>query len=658
MRRPIKLKHFLPILFLFLLTACASNKAFLKGEELAQVGNWDEAVRYYIEAVAKDPTSVEAKVKLLRAMAQAAEAHYKRGTELEKEGRIDEAFVEYNSSLAYNPEQVHVKKAAEKVANIRRSREHLAKAKDLIEKGNYREAAKELSEALQLDPENREAKETLEQASQKLKEELELARKERERAEEGKALSLFSRKPVTFRFKDTDIKDVLEIIAKLADVNVFIDEAVTAKKITTFFKDMPLREAFGLILTTNRLFAKRMADNTVIVSPDTPAKHVQYDDLMVQTFYLSTAEAKVAVNLLRAILNTRHIFVNEKLNALVVRDTPEKIELARRLLEANDRGGAEVEIELEVLEVNRDKLQELGITFTDRFNVILNLGARVPGATTTATTTTVPIRDLYRVWPYSTLTYTNPALTLNLVKSESDTKTLANPTIRVLDRQKARVLIGERRPITISTIVSTPAGAQPTAPGGAPVATTAVQTTETRVEYRDVGLKLTITPTIHLDREITVDLNFEISSVGVEAIPGQPVINTRNIDTFIKLKDGETRLLGGLIQDDTTKTVKKFPFLSDLPVLGRLFTNIKDTRIQRDIIISLTPRLVKTIERPESGIESFWSGTGEAFTPEPPIAIPPPTPGVPPPTPPPTPVRPPGPMPPPSSWLDLMPRKG
>ncbi len=646
----IKQRLFYPILFLFFLTACATNKAFLKGEEFAQAENWDEAVRYYIEAVAKDPTSVEAKVKLVRAMVQAAEAHYKRGMELEKEGRIEEAFLEYNRSLAYNPEQVHVKKAAERMADIRRSREHLTKAKDWIEKGNYREAVKELTEALRLDPENREAKEKLEQTSEKLKEELEFARKERERAEEGKALSLFSRKPVTFRFKDTDIKEVLEIIAKLADVNVFVDEAVPAKKVTTFFKDMPLREAFSLILSTNKLFAKRVTDNTVIVIPDTPAKHLQYDDLMVQTFYLSTAEAKVAVNMLRAILTTRHLFVNEKLNALVVRDTPEKIELARKLLEANDMGGGEVEIELEVLEVSRDKLQELGITFTDRYTIGLNLGALVPGATTTGTTTTVPIRDLYRVWPYSTLTYTNPALILNLVKSESDTKTLANPTIRVLDRQKARILIGERRPITISTIVSTPAGAQPTAPGAVPVATTAVQTTETRVEYRDVGLKLTITPTIHLDREITVDLNFEISSVGVEAIPGQPVIITRNIDTFIKLKDGETRLLGGLIQDDTTKTVKKFPFLSDLPLLGRLFTNVKDTRIQRDIIISLTPRLVKTIEKPESGIESFWSGTGEAFTPEPPMVIPPP-PVVPPPTPP---VRPPAPTPPPSSRLDLM----
>ncbi len=171
---------------------------------------------------------------------------------------------------------------------------------------------------------------------------------------------------MTLRFRDTDIKEALEVFARTAGVNIFTDESLQPKRITTFFQNLPLREAFNLILTSNRLFAKKVAENTVIVVPDNPGKRQQYDELVVQTFYLTDADAKVAVNLLRTILNTRQVFVNEKLNALVVRETPEKIELARKVLEANDRGVAEVEIDLEVLEVDRNSLQNLGIDLSPR----------------------------------------------------------------------------------------------------------------------------------------------------------------------------------------------------------------------------------------------------------------------------------------------------
>jgi general secretion pathway protein D len=398
--------------------------------------------------------------------------------------------------------------------------------------------------------------------------------------------------------------------------------------VTTFFKDLPLREAFNLILVSNRLFAKRVSANTVIAIPDNPAKRQQYDELMVQTFYLTDADAKVAVNLLRTILNTRQIFVNEKLNALVVRETPEKIELARKLLAANDRSGAEVEIELEVLEVDWNRLENLGIDIQPRsYSVTLNLP------------TGIPVNDFWNtIRTASTVTITNPSLILNIAKNDGSTKILANPTVRILDRQKARLLIGQRFPFLISSLSSVPATAgtptTPTTPGTTP--TGAVTTTETRVEYRDTGLKLTLTPTIHLNGEVTVELNFEISALGppisgVSAAQLLPPVNTRNLDTFIKVKNGETRLLGGLLSAVDSSANSRIPGLSDIPILGRLFVSGDQKQDRTDVLISITPRLVKTLDRPEAEVELFSSGTADSFgAPVPAVGIPPtPPPAVP-----------------------------
>jgi general secretion pathway protein D len=218
----------------------------------------------------------------------------------------------------------------------------------------------------------------------------------------------------------------------------------------------------------------------------------------------------------------------------------------------------------------------------------------------------------------SVVNITNPSLILNLAKNDGNTKGLANPTIRILDRQKARLLIGERRPFQISSITSTPAGTTTT--GTTTTTSTAATTTETRVEYRDLGLKLTLTPTVHLNGEVTVELNFEISSVGapIAGVSGGqllPPVNTRNLDTFIKVKNGETRLLGGLYQEIESVTNSKIPFLSDVPLLGRLFVSGDQTRTRTDVLISLTPRIVKAMERPDPEIESFSSGTADSFGP-------------------------------------------
>jgi general secretion pathway protein D len=538
--------------------------------------------------------------------------------------------VAYRRALVYNAENTAAQAGLARIIVLRQVEERLARARERMEKTEWRAAQADVAAARRLDPENPQARDLQKEIALKLK--AEAAPPKAEADAEQAAMRMFSDKPVTLRFRDTDIKEVLEVFARTAGVNVFTDESLPAKRVSTFFKDLPLREAFNLILASNRLFAKRVADNTVIVVPDNPGKRQQYDSLVVQTFYLTDADAKVAVNLLRTILNTRQVFVNEKLNALVVRDTPDKIELARKLLEANDRGIGEVEIDLEVLEVDRNRLQNLGIDISPR---TFSVGLIMP-------TTGISLSGniLGNIREATTLGFSaNPSLVLNLVKNDGRTKVLANPTIRILDRQKARLLIGERRPFQISSLTSVPAVAGISATGttAGTLPTGAVTTTQTNVEYRDIGLKLTLTPTVHLNGEVTVELNFEISSVGapIAGVTGGdllPPINTRNLDTFIKVKNGETRLLGGLLQTTESVSNSRIPFLSDIPGLGRLFISGNQEQTRSDVLISITPRIVKVLERPEPDLETFQSGTADSFgTPVPggaPVAPspPPPTP--------------------------------
>ncbi len=616
------------------LAACVTTPPLSSGEELMEAGSYDEAVKFYMERLSEAPRSTEARLKLIQALRAAAAMHAERGAELEEAGRPEAALVEYRQALNYNTEETRARQGIERVAVKRKAKELLAKGKQLLERGEVREAAHVIEEARGLDPENPETQQVHQEVTTQLQVAADAASRATELAATERAMSLLSTKPVTLRFKETDIKEVLEIISKLADINILLDEGVRAQRVTSYVKDLPLRQAFALILSTNRLFAKQVSNNSLLVIPDTPAKHQQYDDLQVRTFYLSNADAKVVVNLLRTILNSRQVFVHEKLNAVVVRDTAEKIALAERLMNLNDRGGGEVEIDLEILEVDRTKLRDLGIFFTDQYQAAFFTAPT--GAPAAAGFVTGAL--LSRASLKGDLLFTNPVIFLNLIKTDTDAKLLANPTLRVLDRQKASILIGERRPFQISQLTSAP-GIIPQ-PGTTPGGGTAVTTTETRTEYRDIGLKLTFSPIMHLDNEVTVELNFEISSIG-ELVGGDllPSINTRTLNTFIKAQDGQSRLLGGLIQDEARKTTQYSPVLGSLPIIGRLFRDEREEKVRRDIIISLTPRIVKRIEAPTPGAATFWAGTGQSFEAGPmaPVSVP-----APPPAPPPTPPARPG----------------
>jgi len=588
----------------FFISACAdSTPPLSKGKEMMRTGSYDEAVTFYMERLSESPKSIEARLNLVRALRAAAEQHAKRGVKLEKGGRLDAALIEYRRSLEYNTEESLAKQGVDRVTAKLRAQELLTKGKDLLDEGEVREATYMLHEAMDLDPENTEIQDAYQEAAEQLQQAADEATRASELATTKEALSFLSTKPVTLRFKETDIKEVLEIISKLGQVNILVDEGVRAKKVTSYITDLPLRQAFTLILNTNRLFAKQINDNSLVVIPDTPAKHRQYDELQVRTFYLSNAQAKRVVNLLRTILSTRQIFVDEELNAITVRDTPKKIALAARLIHLNDRGGGEVELDLELLEVDQAKLRDFGITFTDQYTAGFFLGQEGFNLVSPAILGGASLADDFF--------FTNPQIFLDLIKNDREVKVLANPTLRVLDRQKATIVIAENRPFAVSTTTTSPGG---TTEEGTVIAGT---TAETRVEFRDVGLTLSFTPIIHLNGEVTIEISFQISQIAAQELQVgnalQPTTNIRNLNTFITLKDGESRLLGGLIQDEERKTVVYSPFLGDLPLLGSLFRETRTEKVRTDVLISITLRVVKRFEPPHPEVSTFWAGTGQSF---------------------------------------------
>jgi general secretion pathway protein D len=355
------------------------------------------------------------------------------------------------------------------------------------------------------------------------------------------------------------------------------------------------------VLTTNNLFMKRVAADTILILPKTKQKMDQYQDLMIRTFYLSSVKAKDMVNLLRTMLETRRMFVNEDLNTIVMRDTPDKIRLAEKIIEANDRQGAEVMFDVEVLEIARNHTLKYGWNF---------FRGDQPGASAIASIDTDPqvtlgtLQDLGR----GDVLVTLPSVLINFIKLDSNAKTLANPKIRVIDNKAAKINIGDKVPIQLSTTTSAPATAT----------TTGVPTTTTSTEFKDVGIKLEIKPSIRLNNDVTMDLKLDVTSIGdLDPQAKQYRFGTRSTDTTINVHDGETVVLGGLIRDEERESVNKIPILGDLPILGKLFSSTDKQKVKSDVVLTITPHVIRGLSAPEGGVQSFWSGTEEGFSTQP-----------------------------------------
>lgn len=563
---------------------------------MVQQRNWDGAVTAYREALRADPFNEDVIKMYSDVKVKAAQTHYEKGREFLKIKKLPEALQEFEIALGLDPAKREHHQALGDVVRLKKARQELKDAHKLRSLGRLDEAVAAYERAIEQDPNLMEALDGITAITEEQKVQHALGG---------------TTEPVTLRFQNTKLKQVFEILARAANLNIIFGKDVRDDPVTIFTKDTSLDEALNLILTTNQLFARTVAPDTLLILPDTKQKREQYQDLQIRTFYISNAKAKDVANLLRTILETRRVYVNETLNTVVLRDAPEKLQLAERIILANDQRDSEVVFDIEVLEVNRTKSRRLGAQFAKQagagiFPGIENLSFSTVGQTFTFQQLTNLGKDsLLFTFPSSVL--------LEFFKTESDAKTLASPQLRVLNNQKASINIGDKQPILLSTTNVNPG----TGSGTVPTTSTA-----TSVEFKDTGVKVDVEPFIHLTGQVTIKLKVEVTRLGDQVtLQDTPLITqfrfgTRTAETTLNLRDGETVILAGLIQEEDRKTRDAIPGLDEIPIVEDLFFSTKQ-KIQTEVMIAITPRVIRHVTPPSLAKQTLWSGTGMQYATKP-----------------------------------------
>ena len=580
------------------LTACgALNSADVKrGDQHLAAGNWEEASVAYRQALKDDPFEPSLQNKYRVARERAAAAHDERGRQLLKDHQFDQAAEEFKRALTIEPTSKEYESGLTEALRLREARDRYREAERLAQLGRVSEAMAGYMRAVELDPSYKDA---LDGVARLSAEQHAADRDDRQK------------QPVTLQFRNAGLKEVVEALGKAAHVNFVFDKDVRNDPITVSLEEKPFDEALSLVLNSNSLFAQKAGPTLFIISPNTKQKQEQYQDLMIRTFYLSSAKAKDMVALLKSMLDVKHIHGNEALNTIVVRDQPEKVELAEKIIQANDREDSEVLFDVEVLEVNRTVDQQYGLSYPKQI-----AAAMVPPGFTGTIAGEIAQQFTYRnlasLGQDNYLFKLPTNVQLDFFKQITDAKTLAAPKVRVLNNKKAEVNIGDKQPILLSTTNVLPGQA----------ATGAVPTTSTvtSIEFRDTGVKLTVEPNIHLANELSLKMKIEVIRLGDTVLLQQsPPISqfkfgNRSAETMLNVRDGETIVLGGLLQEEDRRTKVTIPWIGDIPFLGNLLSSFKTQRVTTEVILTITPHIVNSLRLPGPQGQAFWSGTESVYS--------------------------------------------
>ncbi|MFN0318457.1 MAG: secretin N-terminal domain-containing protein [Burkholderiales bacterium] len=553
-----------------LLGGCATQGPIDHKAQVAGEGTPEERIARLEKAAAKDK---KLRGELFR-QKELAIAQMLADADQQRQGaEMEQALASYQRVLKIDGTNRRAREGVNAIELERRHREAITAAESLLKEGDTVAASRQIAAVLKENPNHREARAMARRIA-----EAQSATRETVLPQLNASLS----KPITLEFRDASLSAVFELISRTAGVNFVFDRDVRPDtKVNIFVRNTSVEDVIKIILLTNQLERKVLNDNTVLIYPNTPAKAKDYQDLMVRSFYLGNSDPKQVLAMLKTLMRARDVYIDEKLNLLIIRDTPQAVRLAEKLVLAQDVAEPEVMLEVEVLEVGQGKLQELGIRFPDSIQYgDYGTGSAIPGTVRLTGTS-------FKAW------VTNPALVANLRKQDTSTRVLANPRIRVKNREKAKIHVGEKVPVVTTT-------------------STANVGISSSVSYIDVGLKLDVEPSVHLDDDISIKINLEVSNI-LEQIPVKDVfafrLGTRNATTTLRLRDGETQILAGLINDEDRRTANKVPGLGDLPILGRLFSNHNDSQSKTEVVLLMTPRVVRNIIRPEAIDAEIYSGT-------------------------------------------------
>jgi len=395
------------------------------------------------------------------------------------------------------------------------------------------------------------------------------------------------------RFVESNIRSIFQALGKYAEVNILFDEQFKDISFSINLTDMDFEAAINALCLASKNFYRIIDEKTIIVAPDQPIKRAQYELSAIRTFYLSNIKAQEIQGPLAQMLRTQFrapsIIVDKNLNSVTVRDTPSNIELAEKLLKIWDKSKGEVVIDLEIMEVSRIKLRQIGLDF-DQYLV----GLRYDGAGDSEDTGWYNLKDI-DLSKGENFQISFPTSFIRFLESDADTKIIAQPRLRGLEDEEIRYLVGESIPIPRTTFT-------PIAAGGVS------QQPITSFDYKDVGIEIKITPKIHSENEITLELDMKITSLAGTGYANLPIIATREVKNIIRLRNGETNLLAGLLKDEERKTLKGIAGLKNIPLLGSLFSNTDQTISQTDVILTITPYIIRTIPLDKDDLEPLWIG--------------------------------------------------
>lgn len=559
-----------------LLSGCAGALAFREGKSLLADGNTEQGLSRLEEAVRLEPRNAEYRITLVNRRDAIAQQLLLTAEVARREQRWGDAQAVYERLLKLDPTNLMARQGLEVLAVERRHESVVTQLTKILEVSPDADLT-QLQERLRpVLSENSRHKNAL-----VLKARIERARKGRAASTQ---LSKAYQKPVTLEFRDAPLRSVFDVISQVSGLSFVFDSDVRPDlRATVRAKDTSIDDAINLLLVTNQLARRVLNENSILIYPATAQKLRDYQTLLVRTFYVTNADIKVVANTLKTIVKVRDITLDERLGLIIVRDTPEVIRMAERIVALQDISDPEVMLEVEVLEIKRSRLLELGIRWPSQLTLSPVQTAGVPF-------TVEALRNLGSATTEAKI----GSFVLNARKEDQDGNILANPRIRVRNKEKAKILIGDRLPVITTTSTSTGFVSE-------------------SVNYLDVGLKLEVEPNIYTDDEVAIKINLEVSSLAGQITSKTGTVayqvGTRGASTVLRLKDGETQVLAGLINNEDRMTANKVPGLGELPVLGRLFGSQLDDSQRTEILLSITPRVVRSLRPVDINEAEFDSGT-------------------------------------------------
>ena len=560
-------------------------------------------------------------IALLAAGCPKGQNDFDAGHKAENLSDLDDAYIYYQKAVKANPDNANYKIKADQ-SRFDAGQMHVQRGYAQRKKGDLQSAVAEFQRALLIDPSSSVAEQELQRTVDMIAENSRAndaaAQPEPEVGEQPLAsappeLKPLSNAPITLTMTN-DSKMVFDTIAKLAGLTVIYDPDFTGKQIKSQLNNVTLQQALDITALQAKAFWKPVTENIIFVIPDQPQKRRDYEEEVVKTFYLgNTVQAQDITEIvtgLRQLLDMKRLQQLNSQNAIIARDTPDKLALAEKMIRDIDKAKPEVVIQVEVLQARVDRMRDLGILPGQSASIAINLNNGTSSTstttTTTSTTTTNPTLQNLRHLTGADYSVTLPSLTANAVLTDTYTKIIQNPEIRSIDGQPAKLRIGDKIPVATGSFQ---AGVGVGSTGGAGIVNPLVNT---QFQYLDVGVNVDITPRVHPNHEISMKVVIEVSSqTGTSTIGGiqQPIISQRKIEHDIRLKEGEVNVLGGLFEKDDTRTLNGWPGFAKIPFLRYFFSDDATDKQDTEVLFVLIPHIVRMPEWTKNNLRTMYSGT-------------------------------------------------